>query len=126
MTATKAAGIVAQTESISRFIVSAFAFLAALLLLSAACAALWGGCVSNVVYNCTDDAGWFDFFTPGNWVHGKVAYVSAVKTGRSMSEPDQVLGIFGILGLWAIWTFLFAASVGVSLAISRKVWRATK
>ena len=82
---------------------------------------LWGGIITDTLYNCTDAVG-LDYLHPGDWVHGQVAVVDHVVAGRSMSEPDAIKQGWGVTGLWGLWISFFTISLVVSFVLARKPW----
>ena len=82
---------------------------------------IWGGLITDTLYNCTDVVG-FDYLHPGDWVHGRVAVVDHVVAGRPMSEPDTVKRGWSVTGLWGLWISFFAVSLVVSFELARKRW----
>ena len=79
---------------------------------------LWGKLIADRLYNCTDSIG-FGYVRPGSWVHGKIAYVPEIITGRSMSEPDTIKEGWSIAGLWVLWFAMVGVSFGVSLLFAK-------
>ena len=96
-------------------------FLVCLFVLSIPMEVLWGTQFNGVLYNCTDDIG-FDYFMPGDWVHGAVVSVPQVSRDINMSHPDTVKAGWGIPQLWLLWSACFAVTVVLSLWISRPRW----
>jgi hypothetical protein len=92
-----------------------------LILMTVICTMVWGGFVTDSLYNCSDAIG-FDYLHPGDWVHGHVAFVHHVVAGRSMSEPDTVKEDWSIAGLWCLWFAFFGASLVVSILLARTEW----
>jgi hypothetical protein len=83
---------------------------------------VWQEFVTDRLYNCTD-ALWFDFLRPGfGWVHGNVAYVPVVVSGRSMSEPDTIKAGWTMTRLWLLWFSFIGVSVAVSLWLAWLSW----
>ena len=77
--------------------------------------------VSYRLFDCTDSCG-FDYWQPGNWVHGDVSVVPQVIHGRSMSEPDTIKAGWSVAGLWCLWCSFVALSVIVSFVFSFQPW----
>jgi len=82
---------------------------------------IWTGFVTDTLYNCTDAVG-FDYFHPGDWVHARVAFVSHIVAGRSMSDPDTIKEGWSKAGLWSLWILFFVVSLMVSILLARKEW----
>jgi hypothetical protein len=96
-------------------VVVALKFLISLLACTAACTAIWQCCVTDVLYHCTDP-GWLDYLEgPGGWVHGDVA-------GQPGAYGDTIRPGWTLGRLEALWVSLIAASVVVSLVLSRVRW----
>ena len=85
------------------------------------CTGLWQGLVTDILYNCTDP-GWLDYLFPGNWVHGLIATVPLVVTGRPMSDPDTLRTGWSVRALWCLWLTLFATSLVFSFWVAQKPW----
>jgi hypothetical protein len=71
---------------------------------------IWNRFVTDTLYNCTDAVG-YDYFHPGDWVHARVAFVSHIVTGRSMSEPDTIKEGWSKADLWSLWISFFVVSL---------------
>jgi len=99
---------------------SAAKFVIVLVVMTVICTMIWGGFITDTLYNCTDAVG-FDYLQPGNWVHGKVAFVPNV-VARSMSEPDTIKKGWSEGGLWCLWMMFFSGSLAISVFLSRKTW----
>lgn len=82
---------------------------------------IWGGFITDTLYNCTDAVG-FDYVHPSDWVHEQIAVVDHVVAGRSMSEPDTIKKGWSVGGLWALWISFFTVSLVCSFVLARKTW----
>jgi hypothetical protein len=92
-------------------------FTIAMVVCTVACTALSQSCVTDVLYHCTDSL-WLDYLQgPGGWVHGTVA-------GQPGNFGDTIKPGWSVAGLEALWFTLPAASVVVSLVLSRVRWSA--
>ena len=91
-------------------------FVISLVVMTIVCTAVWE-LVAYRVYDCTDAFG-FDYWQPGNWVHGRIAVVQQVAHHRSMSEPDAVKEGWNVADLWHLWySFVLVSFVaGILLA----------
>jgi len=101
----------------------AASFLVSWVVMTIVCTAVWG-VVSEGLYDCTDSIG-FDYWHPGNWVHGDVAVVQQVVHHRSMSEPDTIQQGWSMARLWSLWYSFVSFSVVASMiiTISPRIWR---
>ena len=89
------------------------AFVVSLGVMTMVFTAIWGTLITDNLYNCTDAVG-FDYLQPGNWVHGDVAFVTHVRAGRSMSEPDTIKEGWTVRALWALWLSFCGCSLTAS------------
>ena len=97
-----------EMKTTIRFVV----ILAGCLAISVVC---WDALVMGKLYYCTDEIG-FDFLSPGDWVHGDVAFVSQIDSSVTMSEPDQILAGWSGGRLWVLWSAMLGGSLVISLA----------
>jgi hypothetical protein len=88
-------------------------FLMSLVLMTVVCTVAWE-VVNKRLYDCTDAFG-FDYWQPGNWVHGDVAVVQQVGHHRSMSEPDTIKEGWSVVRLWRLWYSFVVMSVVASI-----------
>jgi len=100
---------------------SATKFVIVMVMMTVACTVIWGTFVTDKLYNCTDAVG-FDYLQPGNWVHGRVAYVPHIVASNTMTEPDTIKQGWSLASLWCLWILFFAVSVLVSVFFARKTW----
>ena len=95
-------------------------FVVALVLTTVVCTLAWE-VVNERLYDCTDAFG-FDYWQPGDWVHGGVAVIPQIVHHRSMSEPDTIKEGWSVAGLWRLWYFLVAISLAVSALAGFVPW----
>lgn len=96
-------------------------FVIALVVTTIVCTIVWQGVVNERLYDCTDAAG-FDYWQPGNWVHGHVAVVHQVVHGRSMSEPDTIKEGWSVGRLWHLWYSFVVSSFVASILLAFVPW----
>ena len=106
--------MICAIKSIAKFVI---ALIATMVMFSM----IWGGFITDTLYNCTDAVG-FDYLQPGICVHGQVAIVDHVVAGRSMSEPDTIKKGWSGPRLWTLWISFFAVSLVCSFVLARKTW----
>ena len=83
----------------------------------------WDAIFPGRIYFCTDEVG-FDYFQPGDWIHGEFEFVDDVSTAssRAMSNPDVILRGWTTGRLWITWGMMFGSSVIIALLIARFRW----
>jgi hypothetical protein len=91
-------------------------FVISMIVMTIVCTFIWE-LVADRLYDCTDAFG-FDYWQPGNWVHGHIAVVHHVVHGRSMSEPDTIKEGWSVRGLWYLWYSFVFGSVFVSIVLA--------
>ena len=104
----------------NRAVRNAGKFLTSLVVMTVICTAAWE-VVSERLYDCRDSVG-FDYWQPGNWVHGNVVAVQWVSHHRSMSELDTIKDGWSVPGLLCLWCSFVASSVVTSLALALPPW----
>lgn len=95
-------------------------FLVLAILATIVCTAAWEA-VNERLYDCTDAFG-FDYWQPGNWVHGHVAVVENVVHHRSMSEPDTIKKGWSVARLWNLWYLFVSLSLAASIVLGCVPW----
>lgn len=95
-------------------------FLVSVVLTTIVCTAAWE-VVNERLYDCTDAFG-FDYWQPGNWVHGHVAVVYHVVHHRSMSEPDTIKEGWSVARLRSLWYLFVSLSLAVSIILGFVPW----
>lgn len=109
--------VFARRYSVARVTAFCTLFLVAMIFSSI----VWALCVTDVLYNCTDP-GVFDFLMPRDWVHSKqgIEFVSEVRSGRPMSEPDQIRKGWSVLTLWCLWGGMVGSSIILSWGAAKR------
>ena len=95
-------------------------FVIVLIVMTIICTIVWEF-VGNRLYDCTDASG-FDYWQPGNWVHGKALVVHQVVHHRSMSEPDTIKEGWSVTGVWCLWYVFVVLSLVVGVLLAPTPW----
>ncbi|MEI9999237.1 MAG: hypothetical protein WDO13_08705 [Verrucomicrobiota bacterium] len=85
---------------------------------------IWEVFVNETVYDLTDPVG-FGYLIPYlNWPGGAwpVVVVKHVVADRPIGDPDMMLQGWSIARLWSLWATLLAASLILSLLLTRFRW----
>lgn len=100
----------------------ALKFGAALILVTALMAVVWGAILPGRVYHSADEE--FGFLSPGKWVEGTPEVVDDVgkEDDRDFGEPDVIKRGWTASALWVVWSLMFALSVTISFFAARLPW----
>jgi hypothetical protein len=96
-------------------------FLIVFVVMTIGCTIVWDRVIADKLYDCTDAVG-FDYWQPGNWIHGKYQSVPKVTHGRSMSEPDTIKAGWSVTGLWCLWFAFVGGSLVMSFFLAQAPW----
>src|SRR6266436_3727036 len=96
-------------------------FIGSLVATTIVCTVVWQEVVNQRLYDCTDAFG-FDYWQPGNCVHGDVAVVDRVVHHSSMSEPDTIKEGWSVTRLWHLWYSFVVVSLVASIFLALVPW----
>ena len=95
-------------------------FVISMILTTIACTYIWG-VAADSLYDCTDP-GAFDYWSPGDWVHGHVVTVAHVVHTNSMNEPDTIKQGWSVKSLWRLWWTFVIGSFVISFVAACVPW----